>query len=87
MNVPSVVHATLDFRPHTHSDREKKKLKWQQENLIELVRSLKHVENLTLGTWCVEAQSKPQPKNLQAHPDRPNTQARFLLSVNYQTST
>lgn len=54
MNVPPVVNATLNFCPHTGFSGEKKNLNGQQDNLMGLVRSLKHVENLTLGAWCVE---------------------------------
>ncbi|KAJ8565414.1 hypothetical protein K7X08_007990 [Anisodus acutangulus] len=64
MNVPSLIHATLNFRPLTHSDRHKKNLKWQKENLMEIVRSLKHVENLTLGIWCVEVLARREERRI-----------------------
>ncbi|XP_060195577.1 putative F-box protein At1g49610 isoform X2 [Lycium barbarum] len=67
MNVPSVVRATLDFHPYTHSDRQKKNLKWQQDNLMELGRSLKHVESLTLGTWCVEVLAQREKRCIPTH--------------------
>ncbi|KAM3324867.1 putative F-box protein [Capsicum chacoense] len=54
MNMPSVVQATLDFHPYTHSDKQKEDLKWKQDNLMELVGCLQHVDSLTLGSWCIE---------------------------------
>ncbi|XP_059312813.1 putative F-box protein At1g49610 isoform X1 [Lycium ferocissimum] len=77
MNVPSVVHATLNFRPLTYSDTQKN-LKWQQENLMELVRSLKHVESLTLGTWCVEVLALREKRRI---PSQISTHKCVTLSI------
>ncbi|PHU08994.1 hypothetical protein BC332_20854 [Capsicum chinense] len=63
MNVSSVVHATLDFRPYIKPFREEK-LKWQKENLMELGRSLKHVESLTLGIWCIEVLAQRERRRI-----------------------
>ncbi|KAK4380755.1 hypothetical protein RND71_002617 [Anisodus tanguticus] len=54
MNVSSVVHATDDFRPRTDFSSREKTLKWQQYNIMDVVRSLKHVESFSLAPECIE---------------------------------
>ncbi|CAN4087819.1 unnamed protein product [Withania somnifera] len=67
MNVPSVVRATLNFRPYTYPDREKKNLKWKQDNLMELVGNLKHVESLSLGSWCMKVLAQREKRHVPSH--------------------
>ncbi|XP_016496978.2 putative F-box protein At1g49610 [Nicotiana tabacum] len=78
MNVQSVVNATLSIHPHTGFRGEKKNLKGQQDNLMELVRSLKHVENLTLGAWCVEVLALREKKRI---PSQVSTHKCVTLSI------
>lgn len=67
MNVASVVRATLNFHPFTDSDREKKNLKRKQDNLMKLVGNLKHVESLTLGSWCIEVLAQREKRGVPSH--------------------
>lgn len=78
LNVPAVVHATLDLHPHTGFISGYKSLKWQQDNLMELVRSLKHVESLTLGSWCMEVLAVSEKRRI---PYQISTQKCVTLSI------
>ncbi|XP_060195601.1 putative F-box protein At1g49610 [Lycium barbarum] len=78
MNVSSVVHANVDFGPHICLISGKKNLKRQQDNLMELVRSLKHAERLTLGTWCIEVLAQREKKRI---PSQISTHKCVTLSI------
>ncbi|XP_059278151.1 putative F-box protein At1g49610 isoform X2 [Lycium ferocissimum] len=71
MNVSSVVHATVDFRPRSCLISGKKTIKWQRSNIMEVFRCLKHVESLTLGPECIEVlalkESRRIPYQITTH--------------------
>lgn len=69
-NVASLVTAVLDLELVLDFGKEDKSEKKEFSCLKELLKSVAHVKNLELGTWCIKCMSKLALKGWQSQPSR-----------------